>query len=151
MLPTTHADASPFALPTPDVLDDDALFAAFATATLPKADFHHREHLRVAFIFLARHGDFGEGAVAFRAALRRFAETHGITRVLHETLTWAYLALVHERMASGRFADSRAFLAAWPDLLDHKGGALARCYDVAAITASPAARAMFVLPGARHE
>jgi hypothetical protein len=151
MLPAAQAAASSAALPSPDLLDDETLLAAFATATLPKSDFHHREHLRVAFIFLARHDDFGEGAVAFRAALRRFADTRGVSRILHETLTWAYLVLVHERMASGRFTDSRAFLAAWPELLDHKGGALARYYDVAAITASPAARARFVLPGARHE
>jgi hypothetical protein len=38
-------------------------------------------------------------------------------------------------------------LCANPDLLDHRHGALARHYDVAAITADPFARRLFVLPG----
>ena len=38
-------------------MTDDELCAAFDSATLPKEAFHHREHLRVAFIYFARHGD----------------------------------------------------------------------------------------------
>jgi hypothetical protein len=129
-----------------ELMDDAQLLSAFESATLPKTSFRHREHLRAAFIFLAGHTGFGEGAAAFRKALRRFAETHGITHVLHETLTWAYLSLVNERMKGRRYDDSRAFLAAWPDLLDHRGGALSRYYDIDAITASPIARERFVLP-----
>jgi hypothetical protein len=58
----------------------------------------------------------------------------------------AYLAIVAERMHGGTYPDAAAFLAAHPDLLDHRSGALAGYYDVAAITASPLARAVFVLP-----
>ncbi len=61
-------------------------------------------------------------------------------------MTWAYLALVHQRMADAPAASSREFLARHPELLDHHAGALARHYDVAAITGSPLARRVFVLP-----
>jgi hypothetical protein len=47
------------------------------------------------------------------------------------------------------YASSDDFLDANPDVLDHKNGAVARYYDVAAVTASPIARAVFVLPERR--
>jgi hypothetical protein len=130
-----------------DELDDDALHDAFATVRLPPDRFHHREHVRVAFVYLARAGDLASAAVEFRAALRRFAAAHGIPQLFHETLTWAYLVLIHERMNAGSYATSLELIAANPDLLDHRGGALARYYDVRAVTTSPLARSCFVLPG----
>ncbi len=127
-------------------MTDAALLAAFESLALPPAEFHHREHLRVAFQILRETGDFAVAAQRFRTALVRFAEAAGASGKYHETLTWAYLALVHERMAAADYATSLDLLAAHPDLLDHKTGALARYYDVAAITASPLARRVFVLP-----
>ena len=133
--------------PPIDDLDDDALFAAFASAQLPAKRFRHREHVRVAFICLVRAGDLATGAFEFRAALRHFAAANGITHVFHETLTWAYLIVIFERITGAAFASSLEFVAANPDLLDHRGGAIARYYDVGTITASPLARSCFVLPG----
>src|SRR4026209_2803688 len=101
-----------------DELNDNALYVAFVTAQLPKQSFHHREHVRVAFLCLARAGDLAAGAAEFRAALRRFAEAHGVPYLFHETLTWAYLIVIHERMTRASFATSADFLDANPDLLD---------------------------------
>jgi hypothetical protein len=130
-----------------DELNDSALYVAFVTAQLPKQSFHHREHVRVAFLCLARAGDLAAGAAEFRAALRRFAEAHGVPYLFHETLTWAYLIVIHERMTRASFATSADFLDANADLLDHRSGALARYYDVGAVTASQLARSCFLLPG----
>src|SRR5262245_25879050 len=127
-------------------LDDDTLVERFEALAIAPADFGHPEHVRLAFALLSREPDFGAAALRFRTALRRFADAVGATAKYHETLTWAYLALVAERMAADPDGDSRAWIARHPDLLDHRGGALARYYDVAAITASPVARAVFVLP-----
>jgi len=127
-------------------LDDATLLAQFESLALPPAAFHHREHVRVAFAILRATGDFAIAAQRFRTALLRFAEAAGATGKYHETLTWAYLALVHERMAERDYATSLELIAAHPDLIDHRAGALARYYDVAAITASPLARRVFVLP-----
>src|SRR5262245_25714387 len=134
-------------LPAPE-LDDAALHAAFVDARLTPAQFHHREHVRVAFVCLARAGDLATAAMEFRAALRRLAAAIGAHHLFHETLTWAYLILIHERMAAANppFATSHELLAAHPELLDHRAGALARYYDVGAIAASPLARRCFVLP-----
>ena len=129
-------------------LDDDALYVAFTTATLSAEQFHHREHVRVAFVCLRRTGDLATAASEFRQSLRRLVVALGAERLYHETLTWAYLILIQQRMAAADppFATSLDLLAAHPDLLDHKRGALAQHYDVAAITASPVARRWFVLP-----
>ena len=129
-----------------DRLDDAELVARFEALAIAPAEFRHREHVRLAYAML-RGGDFGDAAVRFRRALRRFAEAAGAADKVHETLTWAYLAVIARRMAEDPAATtSRALVARHPDLLDHRGGAVARHYDVAAITASPLARAVFVLP-----
>lgn len=128
-----------------DHLSDDELVARFEGATLAPDDYRHREHLRIAFAML-RGADLGEAAVRFRRAMQAYAAAVGATAKYHETLTWAYLVLVHQRMHGAADAGSLDFLARHPDLLDHRGGALARHYDVAAITASPVARRIFVLP-----
>lgn len=128
---------------------DDALLAAFLDCTLPPELLGHPEHVRLAYLFLRRHPDFGDAAVAFRAALRRYVTAIGRADRYHETLTWAYLALIAERIAQEGQGerDSLQFVARWPELIDHRGGALAAAYDVAEITASPLARRVFVLPG----
>ena len=129
-----------------DHLDDAELVARFEALAIAPAAFRHREHVRLAYAML-RGADFGEAAVRIRRALRRFAEAAGAAAKYHETLTWAYLALVAQRMAEDPAAtSSHELLARHPDLADHRGGAVARYYDVAAITASPLARAVFVLP-----
>ena len=128
------------------MLDDDTLIARFEALAIPPADFHHVDHVRLAAAMLQREADFGAAAVRYRRALRRFAAAAGAAGRYHETLTWAYLALVHERMYADPPATSTELLARHPELADHRGGALARYYDVPAITASPLARAVFVLP-----
>jgi hypothetical protein len=127
-------------------LDDAALVAAFDALVIRPEDFHHREHVRLAFALLRREGDLAAAAFAFRAGLRRFATAVGVAGKYHETITWAYLAIIAELMAGGVYASSDELLAANPDLLDHQHGALARHYDVAELVASPHARVTFVLP-----
>lgn len=138
-------DHRPGTRPGCDHLDDAALVARFEACTLPAADYHHREHLRIAFAML-RGADFGVAALRFRDALRRYVTALGAAAKYHETLTWAYLALVHQRMSETPADSSRDFLARHPELLDHRSGALARHYDVPAITGSALARRVFVLP-----
>jgi hypothetical protein len=131
-----------------DHLDDSALVAAFEALAVPPAEFRHREHVRLAFAMLTG-ADFGDAALRFRRALKRFAAAAGASAKYHETLTWAYIAIVHQRMHEAPAASSLDFVADHPDLLDHAAGALARYYDVASITASVLAREVFVLPGRR--
>jgi hypothetical protein len=125
-------------------ITDAELVDRFSEGSLAASAFGHREHVRLAFAVLARHPDFGVAAIAYRRMLRAFAVANGAPDRYHETITWAYLAIVRARMEG--HAASDAMLDANPDLLDHRHGALARHYDVAAITADPFARRLFVLP-----
>jgi hypothetical protein len=131
-------------MPGCDDLDDATLLERFEAVALAPADFRHREHVRLAYAMLAR-DDFAAVGLRFKTALLRFAEAHARGRY-HETLTWAYLTLIAERMHATPTASSFEFLERHPDVLDHRSGAVSRYYDVAAITACPIARAVFVLP-----
>jgi hypothetical protein len=120
-------------------LDDATLVARFEDATLPPDAFGHREHVRVAWILL-REGPFEAAALRFCRALRRFAAALGKAERYHETITWAYLALVNERLhAAESPADFDAFARVNRDLFDRAGGALAQLYDRATLE-SPLAR-----------
>ena len=128
-------------------LDND-IVAAFETGSLDPAQFNHRTHLAFGWHYLQRDG-FPEGALHFRRHLQNYVAKVGAQSKYHETITWAYLAMIQERMAVRSFASSEELLAAHPELLDHRTGALAAHYDVAALLASPLARASFVLPRLR--
>jgi hypothetical protein len=131
-----------------DDLTDDALVAAFETAKLGNGQFRHREHVRAAFVYLARYADFAEAAGRFRQSLRRFAVAHAAPERYHETVTWAYLALINERMRAGPCEDSAELLRRYPELLDGRA-LLARHYDVDALLGSRKARQLFLLPERR--
>lgn len=132
-----------------DLLADDELFGRFESALIPSEDYRHREHVRTAFIYLSRYPDLAEAALHFRRALRRYAVAQGVPQLFHETLTWAYLALINQRMRLGGGGGSAQFLRRNPDLLSHREGLLARYYDVGAMTSSPLAREVFLLPGGK--
>jgi N-formylglutamate deformylase len=74
-------------------VNDDDLLHAFETATIPSTAFHHRDHLRVAWLYIRRDGP-ERGTDAMRAALVRFAAAHGVPHAYHETLTRFWTRLV---------------------------------------------------------
>jgi hypothetical protein len=124
---------------------DDALLRAFESCDLPTAEFSHREHLRVAWLYV-RAMPFADAASRFCAGLKRFAAAKGASAKYNETITWAYLALLNERANVDDAAPTfDAFIAANADLLDHKGGALATLYD-RTVLESELARRVFLLP-----
>ena len=95
-------------------MTDDELCAAFDSGTLPKESFHHREHLRVAFVYLSRHPD--DAVLRFCDALLRYATAHGVPGKYKEDLTLRYLERVRGRMQKARYRDSEEFLRSHPEL-----------------------------------
>jgi hypothetical protein len=79
-------------------MSDDELIAGFENCTLSNTEFHHEEHIRVAFLYLSRYPAL-EALERFCTSLKRFAEAHGKTKLYHETVTWAYILIIRERMA----------------------------------------------------
>jgi hypothetical protein len=129
-------------------MTDTDIVRAFEDRTLPPERFRHRDHLLVAWTYL-RALPFAEAGALFAGNLRLYAKAHGAEAKYHETITWAYLALLNERMrACSEEATFAELLARNPDLLDQAHGALAAVYDADTL-ASPLARATFVLPRPR--
>jgi len=125
------------------VTDADFL-AAFEGGTLPEERFHHRDHIRLAWLML-RAEPLPAALARFAAGLRRFAARHGKAGLYHETITWAYLFLIHERMQRDTTAEWLEFAAANPDLLTWRPSILGAYYREETLR-SDLARATFVLP-----
>jgi hypothetical protein len=64
---------------------------------LAKNEFHHRDHLAVAVVYLYA-GDFASARERMRASLTRFAAHHDVGGLYHETLTCFWLKQVEMRL-----------------------------------------------------
>lgn len=126
-------------------MTDEELIRCFEAAEVPPGGFHHREHVRVAWCYLVRE-PLPEALEQFRAGLQRFAEAQGAAAKYHETMTTAYVLLIHGRLERDsrslswqEFAQRNADLLAWnPSILD--------CYYEPETLASSQARVTFVAP-----
>jgi len=125
-------------------MKDAELLAQFETASLPKEVFGHREHVRVAWLFVRKYG-LPEAFSRFADTLKRFADANGVPQLYHETITWAYLLLIQERLAREAAAGWDEFAAANADLLTWKPSVLDRYYTPALLW-SDLARTTFVMP-----
>jgi hypothetical protein len=112
-------------------------------------DFHHADHVRVAFAYISVFPIL-EAIARFSADLKRFALSKGKPHLYHETITWAYLLLIRERIVRGD-PPSRweEFAERNPDLLVWKGGVIEGYYSPETLK-SEFARHTFVLPDARR-
>jgi hypothetical protein len=128
----------------PPVLADDDLLREFAAATLPAEMFHHRQHVRVAWLFVTRYG-MPAAIEAFSQALQQFATAKGAHTLFHVTVTWAYLLLINERQEACEAADWDTFAARNPDLLSWKPSILDEYYTPDVLW-SDRARRTFLMP-----
>ena len=127
------------------VISDRDFLAAFEDGTLSEDRFHHSDHVRAAWLLL-REGTPASALDRFSTALKRFAAAKGKTGLYHETITWAYLLLINERMErSGRGVEWDEFAAANADLLTWRPSVLDDYYRAETL-GSDLARRVFVLP-----
>jgi len=97
-------------------MTDQAFLEGFEAGRL--AEFHHRDHIRMAWLYLSRLGP-ERGAAQIVQGIRRFAELKDARTLYHETLTRFWIRLVAAAMAQAPAAPSfDAFLAAHPELAD---------------------------------
>ena len=64
---------------------------------LGKEEFHHRDHLTVAVVYLYA-SDLETAMDRMRQSLKRFAAHHNVTKLYHETLTRFWLLQVEQRL-----------------------------------------------------
>ena len=100
-------------------MTDDELVNGFETGALPPGRFGHREHLRLAWCYLARFGR-EEAERRLLAGLRTFAARAGKPDKFDAALTSAWVGVLAD---ASRQLDSPTFdglIAARPELLDSR-------------------------------
>lgn len=105
-------------------------------------EFHHADHIRLAWLYLRELPLLG-AIERFTTALKRFAVSKGVPGLYHETITWAYLLLIHERMNGEHSFDE--FRAANGDLFTWKPSVLDSYYRAETLQ-SERARRVFMMP-----
>lgn len=125
---------------------DREFVEAFENCTLPPDQFPHRAHVRLAWLYL-KEGSLLDALPRFVDGLKRYAGSLGAGAKYHETVTWAYMFLIHERMARAEHETFDAFAEANPDLFN---GILEKYYSKETL-ASDLARRTFVMPQPIYE
>ena len=126
-------------------MTDEQLIARFEDCTLSGKEFHHRDHIKVVWLYL-RGNSVLETLGRFSAGLKRFAAANGKPNLYHETITWAYVFLIHERMERNEGKQSwPEFVEANTDLFDWQDNIL-KCYYQDDTLRSETARRTFVFP-----
>jgi len=128
-------------------MTDAEFLRSFEDCTLPNSAFHHRDHVRLAWLYLRRYPAL-EALARFAEGLKRFAAANGRPGLYHETITWAYLLLIHERMARTEAETWEELAQRNPDLLTWNPSVLDRYYERETL-GSELARRVFVLPDRR--
>ena len=103
-------------------MTDAMLMRAFEDGTLAPSDFHHREHVRLAWLYLKRYGRTGTERRLI-AGLRSMAELAGKPDRFDEALTRRWVRRIEEAAATTAATTFDAFIAARPQLLERMGAA----------------------------
>jgi len=128
-----------------DHMSDEEFINQFETCTFPVASFHHREHVRVVWLYLQSYSVL-ETLARFSEKLKRFAAANGKANLYHETITWSYVFLINERMErNGKGSGWDDFAESNADLLDWKPSILEFYYSDQMLR-SELARRTFVFP-----
>jgi hypothetical protein len=129
-------------------MTDAEFLHQFESLTLPLTHWHHRDHLRVAYLYLTQH-DFEIACQKICAGIRAHNTAHGIantpTSGYHETQTILWMHLIAATLAEygpGESAD--AFLDFHPQLTSTTK--LHRLYYTKERFMSPEARERFLPP-----
>lgn len=137
-----HAEA-----PSLAAAPDEDLLARFETQSISHADWNHRAHVRIAYIYLKRH-TFDEALNRVRGGIQKLNASHGTPEALergyHETLTQGFMCLIDAMMTHyGACDESRAFCDMHPQVMQRL--ALRFFYSRPRIV-SMEAKARFVTP-----
>jgi hypothetical protein len=126
-------------------MTDEEFMARFENGSLAGESFHHADHVKMAFLYLSRYPAL-EALERFSGSLVRFAEGKGKPGLYHETITWAFLLLIRERLARAGDPQSWAqFAANNTDLLNWKENILQKYYRAETLS-SDLARRTFLFP-----
>src|SRR5271168_2476523 len=114
-------------------MTDQEIIGQFESCTLAKSDFSHANHVRVAFLYLQRFA-IVEAIAEFSKGIRRLAASYGKADKYHETMTQAYMFIIHDRMSqNGMSGTWEEFASANLDLLKDGKSILEQYYRSATL------------------
>src|ERR1700693_1357909 len=128
-------------------MDDEAFLKQFETAAWPLEQWHHQQHIKVAYLYLRRYPleeagkRIREGIKAYNAAQR---VPKGLSSGYHETMTQGWLRLVYFTICEyGPAENADAFYEQSPQLQQKK---VLRFFYTKERFTSPQAKAEFMEP-----
>jgi hypothetical protein len=80
-------------------LDDAAFLSAVESCELPLSCFRHGDHLRLAWLYLHQQ-PFEQALCSVRSSIMGLAAFHGVSQIFHQTLTTAWVKLLHTHTES---------------------------------------------------
>jgi len=105
---------------SPKTWTDQEFREAFESLKIPNEMFHHREHIRLAWIY-SRKFSQEEALTRMVKGIQAFAKHHGAVEKYHHTITLAWMRLVwHAARHSPAAPDFQTFAARHPDLFRAK-------------------------------
>ena len=129
-------------------MTDEQFTRAFERGEIPPADFDHRAHVRVAWVYLRESASLEAATARMRAAIQRFAAAANASQKYHETITVLWMRLLADAAARVRQPCELAdLLAACPELADKD---LPLKYYSRERLFSDAARSGWIEPGQLH-
>jgi N-formylglutamate deformylase len=97
-------------------MTDDEFLQQIEGCTLPKEAFTHRNHLRLAWLYL-NDRQAGDPDVRIAATIQRYATSIGAATKYDHELTMRWMRLVEAAIAAAPAASFDQFIAARPELL----------------------------------
>jgi hypothetical protein len=125
-------------------MDNKDIISRFESGAVPPESFHHADHVRLAFAYLSEYSPL-IALEKFSAAIKQFAVRVGKPDRYNETITFAGLFLIREKMSLCPDGGWDEFARENPELLVWKNGMLDRYYRPETLK-SEFARNVFVLP-----
>ena len=86
-------------------MSDDAFVQAFEAGQLNPAGFHHADHIRLAWLYIHRHGA-AKAETLLLEGIRKFARRAGAPQKFHHTITIAWTRLVTASCCESNSCDS---------------------------------------------
>ncbi len=105
----------------PTTLSDEELLESFESCEIPHNEWTHQAHVRVAYLYLRRHGTH-EGLSRIRSGIKALNAAHGtpdsLERGYHETITVAFVRLISKALSEDdRCSTSAELCERHPELL----------------------------------
>lgn len=128
-------------------MNDEEFIRRFEDCTLSPDNFHHQDHVRLAWLYLRRYPPL-KALAEFSNGLKKFAASLGKANLYHETITWAYILIIQERIARGEEDNWQGFADKNPDLLNWQENILKQYYLETTLQ-SDLAKRVFIFPDKR--